>query len=219
MSNSFKGFGMRVVMKLRPAMVCLVVAMGLSLCLSGCLGPVDLPAQKTYTISDLHPKSIRHYPSKTKLTLLVSLPVASSGYTSSKMMYLSLPYELKAFADNRWIAPPARLLLPLFADALRRQHYFHAVVVSPFSGSADLTLKTDLVILRQEFLKPMSQVRLVVSASLINNETHAVVASRQFQALINAPGNDPYSGVLATNKAAASVARSLAKFVVKHTRS
>lgn len=190
----------------------------LSVLLSACglSRPVNLPSQTTYTISSPYvatPKS-----SRTKTTLLVALPVASSGYQSSKMIYVDTPYKLKEYANNRWIAPPSDMILPLLAQRIRSAGYFKAVVTPPFSGITNYHLETKLITLQQEFLQPTSLVRLVMQATLVNSTTNRVIASRRFQVMVQAPQNNPYSGVLATNKAVNVIDKRIAAFVVRSLR-
>ncbi|MCX7124829.1 MAG: ABC-type transport auxiliary lipoprotein family protein, partial [Gammaproteobacteria bacterium] len=147
-------------------------------------------------------------------TLLVTTPIASPGYVSSRMIYVMIPYQLRSFSNHAWIAPPADLLLPLIANRLRANHYFKAVVTTPFSGAANIELNTQLLTLQQEFLQPQSVVRLTMEATLLDTASGHVIASHVFTAVVSAPGNNPYSGVLATNQAAHNVVSQIAKFVV-----
>lgn len=180
-------------------------------------GPVKMPVVSSYAISNM--QSLRAVKgSRTRLTLLVSVPVASPGYQSSNMIYVNIPYRLRSYANNQWVAPPASMLLPLLAQRIRVTGYFRAVLTPPFSGITNYRVDTQLLTLQQEFIKPVSDVRLVMQATIVNNSTSRVIASRRFQALVPAPGNDPYSGVLATNKAAASVTRQITRFVLRSIR-
>ncbi len=191
----------------------------LSLLLTACAltSPVKLPRVSAYTITNMKLASTP-LRSKTHSTLLVSLPIASPGYQSSSMIYINVPYKLKSFANNRWIAPPAEMLAPLLAQELRSKGYFRAVVMPPFSGIANYRLSTRLLILRQEFFRPTSVVRIVMRASLVNNATNRVMASRRFQVIVSAPENNPYSGVLATNKAAGILSKRIGRFVIQSMR-
>lgn len=180
-------------------------------------GPIATRPMDTYTISSLK-KYVRAPRRTTKLTLLVSNPTAAPGYQTSAMIYMATPFELKSFADNRWVAPPAQMLLPMFVRALRNTSYFYAVVAPPFVGITNLRLDTQLIKLQQEFLLPTSQLRLIVQASLVSNVTNRIVASRQFEVVIPTSENNPYGGVLAANKAAATLSRKIAQFAVNAAR-
>lgn len=190
-----------------------------ALILSACgLGkPVNMPAVSTYQIASLKIGSNPRY-KKSGLTLLITKPVASPGYQTANMVYVMIPYKLKFYATNRWVAPPAQMILPLMAQRLRQTGYFHAVVSAPYSGIANVRLDSRLLTLQQEFLRPISRVHLVIEASLISNATNKVIANRRFQVYVNAPQNNPYSGVLATNRAVALIDNQIAKFVLRSSR-
>lgn len=188
--------------------------------LSGCsiMRPMRVTPSSSYTLAAWPKNPVIPKQSITKTTLLVAEPTASPGYQSSRMIYVLVPYELKTFSDHRWVAPPAELLLPLMADRLRVAGYFQSVVTAPFSGNATYQLNTQLLILQQEFLQPDSVIRMRVEVTLISVLTGRVLANRVFEAVVPANGNDPYSGVLATNKAAHQIVDQIAAFVVKHAR-
>jgi len=176
--------------------------------------PIKLPSVSYYTLgsaSGLADASTRG--ASTKKTLLLNDIVASSGYTTNKMLYANIPYKLKAFADNAWVAPPATMLLPMLANRIRQTHYFSAVVTSPYVGAADYVLSARLLVLQQEFLRPVSRVRMVLSVTVLNSRTHRVVGNRIFQSVAMAPRNNPYSGVLAANKDAQQIAFQVARYV------
>ena len=180
-------------------------------------GPIRTKPVHTYALSGLK-KSAQPRTTKSRLTLLLSNPTAAPGYQTAAMVYMMTPYELRSYADNRWVAPPAQMLLPLLLSALRAEGYFYAVVSPPFSGITNLRLDTQLVKLQQEFLLPTSRVRLVVQAQLINNTTNRIVASRRFETVISALENNPYSGVRSANKAAAVLSRQIARFCIQSAR-
>jgi len=186
----------------------------IALLLSACnpLSPVKLKPVSEYTITNTQSVLIPKH-SKTRLTLLISQMVASSGYQSPGMVYVEVPYKLKMYANHRWVAPPAEMLMVLLAQQLRATGYFHAVVTPPFSGVANYRLDTQLLALQQEFLQPVSSIRLVMRVSLVSSSSNRVVASRRFQVRVSAPKNNPYDGVLATNKAARILCQRIAKFV------
>ncbi|WP_423063664.1 ABC-type transport auxiliary lipoprotein family protein [Candidiatus Paracoxiella cheracis] len=201
-----------MMVKVFKCLAIIFVAIVLTAC-----GPIATKPMNSYTLSSLR-QSLRASHPRTKLTLLVSNPIAAPGYQTSAMIYMETPFELESFADNRWVAPPAQMLLPMFVRALRNTSYFYAVVSPPFSGITNLRLDTELIKLQQEFLLPTSRVRLVVQASLISNVTNHVVASRQFEVVVPTSENNPYGGVLAANRAAALISREIAQFAVRFSR-
>lgn len=180
-------------------------------------GPIATPPISSYTLTNLKSVSV---PSKSAshLSLLVSNPIASPGYQTAAMIYMITPYELRTFADNRWVAPPAQMLLPIFVQAIRKTGYFIAVVSPPFAGVTSYHLDTQLLKLQQEFLLPNSVVRLSIQASLVSSRTSQVVASRLFEVVMVTQTNNPYGGVLAANQAAAIVSEQIAQFCMRYAR-
>ena len=195
-------------MKLCKALVILLSVIVLTSC-----SPVKMPIVAKYTITN-YQKSLRQGASSTKLSLLITTPVAEPGYESSKMIYLKTPYRLQAYSRNQWVAPPAYMLLPIFEHAMRNARYFHAIVTPPFGGITDYRFDTKILALQQEFITPKSRVRLIVKATLLNNSTNRIVATRTFKVIVPVRGSAPYDGVLATSRAANTVAKKIARFVV-----
>lgn len=176
--------------------------------------PVKLPEMRTYTLDSVKPTAMasRH---RSQSTLLVSLPVPDPGYASSAMIYEPIPFDLRQFADHQWAAPPAQMLMPLLAQAITNQGYFKGVVTTPYTGVLNYRLDSRLIALNQTFLQPTSRVHLVLQETLTNNDSNKVIASRRFSLFVPAPGNDPYSGVVAANKAARVLSGQIARWVVK----
>lgn len=198
--------------------VCLLLAGLLSAC---SFQPVKTPRVTTYTLGYI-PKVGVYKRTTTALSLLVSEPMASAGYQTHNMVYMEVPYQLKSYSNTRWVSPPAQMLLPLIVSRIQNMGFFSAVVSPPFSGMTNLRLDTKLLIFRQEFFRPDSQIRLVLQTSLIDSRTHQILASRRFQSVVNAPENNPYGGVLAANTAVGRLASNIANFamrtVVRHKR-
>ena len=198
-------------------LTCHLLLIILMVFLSSCsFSPIKVAPESNYTITQWpQQKSVAKKPIS-KQTILITTPIAAPGYETSNMIYVMVPYQLKSFANHRWVASPAQLLLPLLADHIRSRHYFKGVMTSPFAGETTYQLNTQLLTLQQEFLQPDSHVRLVMQATLVNTQSGKVLASRVFQAIIPTKSNNPYGGVLATNQAANQVLNQIARFVVKN---
>ena len=151
---------------------------------------------------------------KTASILLLNDVVANPGYTTDKMLYMTLPFRLKSFSYNEWVAPPAKMIGGILRNSLEQTAYFKAIVMPPYMGQISYALAVRLLRLEQDFSQPVSVERLVLQATLLNESTHHVIASQTFKQSVSAPGNDPYSGVLAANTAATKVSARMARFVV-----
>lgn len=180
-------------------------------------GPVNVPPVSSYAITNLNPAPTSHY-AATRYTILVSSPSASPGYQTSSMIYMVKPYELKSFADNQWVAPPAQMLLPLLVQSIRKTGHFAAVVSPPFAGLTNFHVDTQLLKLQQEFFTTPSVIRMSVQASLVSNLTSRVVASRLFEVIIPTQKDNPYGGVVAANQAANQIAERIAQFTAQNAR-
>ena len=176
--------------------------------------PIHTTPMKIYMLSDWK-RTPTPSQSKTNVTLLVMTPTAAPGYQTAAMIYVLSPYELDAYTNNRWVASPAQMVMPMLVQALRDTGYFYAVVSPPFSGVTNLRLDTQILKLEQEFLLPISRIRFVMQASLLSNVSNRVVASRRFEVVIPSPQNNAYSGVLAANRAAKIMMQQVAQFMIR----
>lgn len=182
--------------------------------LVGC-GPMVVSPVSYYQLDDVKPVKLPKN-SKTHLSILVAMSIPNPGYETSAMIYMLTPYELSCYANSRWVAPPAEMLMSLLVQALRQTGHFYSVVSPPFVWMTSYRLDTRLLKLQQEFFFPVSHIRLAVEASLINRETNHVVVSPLFEVLIPTPTNNPYGGVLAANKAVVIISHRIAQFCALH---
>lgn len=183
--------------------------------LTGCA--IKIPPVSTYVFSA--PTVITaHQAPRSFAVLLVSEMKANPGYKTSHMLYMKSPAHLSEFSRNAWVAPPAQMFTSVLIERMQSQNYFRAVATPPFSGNSDYRLDSRLLVLHQDFLQPVSRVFCAVEVLLINNRSGRVVASRNFQAVISAPGNNPASGAAAANQAVRQLSDEITVFLVAHVR-
>ena len=132
------------------------VLMAILMCalLSGCgmLSPVKVRTLSTYNLSmpNETSKIEKSYSltadknKKSSKVLLLATMSADPGYSSDRMIYVTREHELQAYAHHAWVAPPAQMILPMMADALRQQNYFHAVEMAPYPGTSQEILELRL---------------------------------------------------------------------------
>lgn len=176
--------------------------------ITGCA--VNLNANK-FSLNSI---CIRPHHAHTCKTILVANTQAQPGYETDQIIYVKCPYELKAFSQNRWVAPPHEMLTSLIAQSLRNTGYFKAVPTSPFAGITNYRLESRLLKLQQEFMCCPSHVRMMLHVLVIDNATNKALGERVFEAVILAPQNNPYSGVLAANLATKEILDQVADFVI-----
>lgn len=180
--------------------------------ITGC-GPIPLPPLSTYNLT-ARPVAVAPRHALTSNILYVQNIIADPGFNTNKMLYVNIPYKLKAFANNAWVAPPAAMLLPMLVSSLQQTHHYKAVMTAPYAGVANEVLLVRLRKLQQEFLRPTSQERLELSVTVLNGKTNTVIKNKTFVSVVTAPTNDPYGGVLAANKAAQSLMEQIAHYVI-----
>lgn len=184
--------------------------------LNGCLnlGPTSGTAQ-TYILNKVNPNCI-HAP-RTSAVLLVTQPTAAPAYAGPQMAYTLRCYQINYFANNRWVESPSRMMQPLIVKSLQNTGHYKAVVGTPYVGSYQWRLDTELVELKQYFTVCPSEVRVVLRARLLNSQTGQLIAAKEFTACEQAYPNCPYAGAIAANQAMAEILRKLALFTVSYT--
>jgi len=144
--------------------------------------------------------------------VIVTPPRAAPGFDRPRMVYLREPHHLEYFARNQWVEAPQRMLAPLLIAALENSGRFRSILQAPSAAAGEVRLSTEILGLQQEFFGSPSQVRFTLRASLIDEATRKVMATRTFEAVVDAPGDNPYGGVQAANQAVNQVLRQVAAF-------
>lgn len=145
-------------------------------------------------------------------TLTVSTPIASAGFGSTNIVYQRQAHELEHFALNQWVDTPVQMLMPLMVRTLESSGAFRAVVRGSTAAISELRLDTELIRLQQEFYTLPSHVRLTMRAVMVDAATRQVIASREFEAIVPSPSEDPAGGVVAANLAVQNVLAQISKF-------
>lgn len=150
-------------------------------------------------------------------TLTVSTPIASAGFGSTHIVYQRQAHELEHFALNQWVDTPVQMLMPLMVRTLESSGAFRAVVRGSTAAISELRLDTELIRLQQEFYTSPSHVRLTMRAVMVDAATRRVMASREFEASVASPSDDPAGGVVAANLAVQNVLAQISKFCEEFT--
>jgi len=183
----------------------------LALAACSALSPTATPPPAFYSL-DNAPLTAPTPASPAAPTLIIHPPRAAAGFDSQRIIYVRESHKLEYFAHSEWIDPPARMLGPLLVAAIEQTGAFSAVVLTPGAAGGDLRLDTEIVRLQHEFQTSPSRVRFTLRAYLIDDKTRRVLAWRQFEAAADAASDDPYSGVLAANRAVQTVLQQLSVF-------
>ncbi|MBK9306980.1 MAG: membrane integrity-associated transporter subunit PqiC [Nitrospira sp.] len=174
--------------------------------LPGCLSPrSDSPEIHTYQLSlDEQRSEVRREPLDGPV-LLVSPPQAEPGFETQRMVYVKRPFQIEYFAVNEWADAPVRMFAPLMVHALNHSGTWRAVIPHPSSIPGDYRLDTDGFLLQHEFIQQPSRVRITARLQLVDLKESAILGTRSFETVENAPSENAYGGVLAANRAVAGL--------------
>jgi cholesterol transport system auxiliary component len=137
--------------------------------------------------------------------LLLSQPQAEPGFDTPRMVYLTRPHEVSYYATNQWAETPTRMMGTLLMQSLEKSGLWRVVVPIPSSVRGDYRLDTQGLVLQQEFSQHPSQVRVGFRLQLVGLHEQVVLGTRRFEVVENAPTDDAYGGVLAANRAVATL--------------
>lgn len=193
-----------------------------SLVLAGCVMPraAEGPLH-TYLLSpekgawSTQPSTNKH---QAHGVLLLSTPQAEAGFDTPRMVYLTRPHEVGYYATNQWAETPVRMIGALLVQSLEQSGLWRVVVPMPSSARGDHRLDTQGLALQHEFLERPSQVRVGFRLQLVELRDQVVVGTRRFEVVENAPSDDAYGGVLAANRAVATLLEQVTDWVTSCMR-
>jgi cholesterol transport system auxiliary component len=150
-------------------------------------------------------------------TVILNPTHAAAGFETAKLIYLRQKHQIEYYAQSEWVAPPARMLSPLIVERLARTGRFKAVVLTPSAVRADLRLNTEIIRLQHEFMDASapSKVRFTLRSHIMDEKTRKVLASTEFEAVVDAPSENAVGGVIGANLALQLVLDDLATMTVK----
>lgn len=178
----------------------------------GC-SPVKVPATHQYQLTAYSNKKVARH--SHHMTLLVTTPEAATAYQTEQMFYIQKEYQLAPFVKNAWFSPPADMLHPLLMQSLQASGYFDGVVSSPYHEGGDYRLDTQLLALKQNFLKKPSVIELSAKVVLTRVKENEVLGSLIIDIQQPCPSDTPYGGVIAANQAAYQLTAQVVNFVVR----
>lgn len=200
--------------------VSLIAALVTALCGCSALMPANLPPPLLFAFDNAQsPVQITSAAKAGAPTLLLSMPHAAAGFDSKQIVYVRQPLQLEHFQKSLWVEAPANMLAPLITAALERSGQFSAVVQAPTSADAQLRLDVEILRLQQEFFSVPSRAHFTLRAHLLDATTHRIIAWREFDAIVPSATDDPYGGVIASNKAVSTVVTELADFCAQASNS
>ena len=192
----------------------------------GTAGCADLlpkpPAAPAYYTLDSAPAVVTSMPrglaaaGNAHPTLAVNRPHAAPGYDSAGIVYTRESQRIGTYANSVWVDTPAQMLMPMMVAAIESTGVYTAVVQSPSAARADIELDTEILRLQQDFSSQPSRVRFTLRASLVDSVSRRVLASEQFDAVVDSASEDAPGGVMAAHAAGTQRADSSGGFVQRY---
>lgn len=180
--------------------------------------PISLPEIHKYQLTANLP--ICCSTPKTSRTLYVGIPQSTAPYDSTKMVYCQRRNELSYFAENRWVATPSQMMLPLIIQSVRNTHCFKSVTGFPMVANTSYRLDTSIIKVKQEFCRQFcrqrSQVRVTIDATLTLSSTQKVIATRRIDVCVPTACPTPASAVDAYQIAVNKVLKRLNCFIIQN---
>jgi cholesterol transport system auxiliary component len=134
------------------------------------------------------------------------------------MAYVQRPLEVSYYATHVLIDTPSRMLTTLLLRSLETTGLWRVVVPMPTTLRGDYQLDTSGLMIQQEFLQQPSRTRVQLRVQLTDVKAQRVMGARMFEALEPAPTDDAYGGVLAANRAVATVLTGVNEWVASCLR-
>lgn len=184
-----------------------------SILLTGCLSPVSQSTYCQYVLAKVPHVPVKH---RTQKRLMVFQPETVEAYDTKDMAYSKNLFQIAFYSKHRWVETPSQMIQPLVVDTLQRTNHFKAVVTRPYQGNYHYSLKTNIIMMLQDFTSRPAMFRLIISNQLNHGYSGNAYATKLIE--VNVPiCNPPYGGVLAANQAVQQYLKQLSQFVLRHT--
>lgn len=185
------------------------------LVLSGC---VELPgAGQPSRLYMLSPKSIfkANLP-EVSWQLVVELPVAPSGLATPNVALTHDPIELQYYADARWAERAPQMVQTLIVESFENSKRIVAVGRQAVGLRSDYNLRSDLREFQAEYrdgaVAPTAHVR--INVKLIKHPRRQIVASKAFEARVQANSGSMGDIIRAFDRALGKVLRGIVEWTL-----
>jgi cholesterol transport system auxiliary component len=132
------------------------------------------------------------------------------------MAYSTQAFQIGYFNESEWALAPAQMIQPLLVETMRSVGYSCEIASPPQLGRQTLTLRTEILELKQDFSSEPAMFRAALRFSLQREPSHQLVATKEV--LVSEPMRErtAYAGVIAGNVAIEKMLRALAAFAISN---
>lgn len=133
---------------------------------------------------------------------------------SSNIFYLDVNHRQQPYSYSRWYEPVNTLLENKLLLALKKANVAHTVLGSVSGSMADYRLEITVLEFIQDFTqgKP-SKARVSLMATLLDNRSRDILATKLFETEIPAPSDNAEGGVAAFNEISDTIVREIIRWI------
>lgn len=149
--------------------------------------------------------------------LVVEEPLASGGLNSERIALQTAPTRIEYFAGSQWTVRAPQMVQTLLVESFENTERIISVGRQAIGLRSDFNLLTELREFQAEYdpVRTAPIVRVRINAKLIRQPERAIVASRNFEARIEAEGSDMLSIVTAFDIALGKVLRRTVEWTLR----
>lgn len=198
------------------AMVATLYAASMCIAIQGCafLSPANVDIEKS--VLNQVPAAVPQRATD-RGTVLVFTPATMPVYDTVLMAYRTRPRDIAYFSLRQWGATPSQMIQPLVVATLEKTHSFRVVVVPPYNGPYEYSLRTEIVDLIQDFTPTSATLVLSLRVQLAGYGASGVIATRDISVREPMLQMNSRAGVVAANAATAKALQQMAEFVLEST--
>ena len=148
--------------------------------------------------------------------MLVLVPETAPLYATRRMAYSTQAFQIGYFNESEWALAPAQMIQPLLVETMRSAGYFSEIASSPQLGRNTLTLRTEILELKQDFSLEPATFRVAMRFSLHREPTHQLVATKDVSVSEPMREKTAYAGVIAGKRGHRKMLRALAVFAISN---
>ncbi|HYM31182.1 MAG TPA: ABC-type transport auxiliary lipoprotein family protein [Candidatus Cybelea sp.] len=185
------------------------------LALSGCANLPGLgPAPNVY---ELAPKTTFNLDLKpVTWQLEVDEPLADGGLDTNRIALKTTPFELKYFADSRWIERAPKMVQTLLVESFENTGRIVGVGRQSVGLRADYTLKSELRQFQAEFIKDskLPTIRVRLNVKLVKEPRDEIIAFQNFEYTLVSEHDDIQTVVATFNETINKVLRQVVEWTL-----
>jgi cholesterol transport system auxiliary component len=199
------------------SMLRVVLAGGLMLTLAACEGmlPGSGPPPDLYTLTpkSTYPKDIP----QVDWQLVVEEPLAAGGLNISRIALRDKPTDLDYFAGSQWTERAPRMVQTLLVESFENSGKIVSVGRQAIGLRSDFNLKSELREFQAEYPAPEKPplVRVRLNAKMIKQPRRSIIASKNFEATIEAKSTKMHDVIEAFDYALGKVLRRIVVWTLK----